>query len=98
MYFLGGQALERPGALKRSVEIVHEEIQCLGRGMRFPVGRNIHHLKSDRATGEVASRTRLQTPRKSEQLAVELRGFVQVTHLHVNSEKARHVIRLRADL
>src|SRR5262249_33697170 len=70
VYFLGRQAIQRLSALKYRVEVVHDEIKCLGRGMRFPDRRNVQDLKGDRAAVEVAPRTRLQTPHKPEQLTV----------------------------
>src|SRR5262249_22483881 len=34
VYFLGRQAIQGLSALKNRVEVVHDEIECLGRGMR----------------------------------------------------------------
>src|SRR5262245_10997170 len=53
MHVLARQAAQRFGALVYRVEVVDQQIEFLGRGVRLALGGNVHHLERDRTTGEI---------------------------------------------
>ena len=72
-------------------EVVHDEVQCFGRGVWRADGRHIDDLQRDGTAGEVTSRARLLAADKPEEFSVELLSFLKIPDFDVDPEEARHV-------
>src|SRR5690348_14640134 len=86
MHLAVGVDAERPGAGVDGVEILHREVERLGRRMRLG---NAYHLQRDGAAVEIDTIAGLWPGRLGEKIAIEFRSGGDIAHFEVEAEHLR---------